>query len=61
MNKYRVYMTCTAVYYTDVEAENAEEAGNQVMGQPSYALERNLSSTNDWSLMEVVELEGSKV
>lgn len=53
MEKFRVYMTCTAVHFVDLEAESDKAAEEQALEMAGRSDSVRLSSENDWSLMQV--------
>jgi hypothetical protein len=56
MSTYRVYFTCTSVYFTDVRAESEQSAKSIAEGKFLSEEDIQLSSTNDWALMYVTPL-----
>lgn len=55
--KYRVYLTCTALYYVDVEADTPENATR--IGEALRPDQLTLSSLNDWAFSETLALTDS--
>jgi hypothetical protein len=56
MKNYRVYLTCTAVHYADVEANSKEEAEERALDMAGRSSELRLSSENDWEVMQSEEV-----
>lgn len=54
---YRIYYTCTSVYFTDIQAENLEDAEEQADSCSPQGLDLQLSSTNDWEVMDITTFQ----
>jgi hypothetical protein len=55
MKTYRVYLTCTRVYFVDVQAESAKDAEETALY--SHEVDLTFSSDNDWNVMSCQEME----